>query len=141
MKQFAYVLLFFLAGTSCAQEKFILCGNGGGITGSATVYKITSKGKVFRGQGITEINYSERGKIKRALAEKFIQETIDQLKANPEFNHPGNMYSFISLVEGEQEKKITWGDANFRAPEQTEKVFQEIKSSVSKVRFKPLKKK
>jgi hypothetical protein len=139
MRHTLFILFLFFVGSSCAQEKFILVGTGGGLTGSVTVYKITSKGKVFKGQGTTEIKYSERGKIKKALAKKFIQRVADQTTVTPAFNHPGNMYSFISKVEEGTEKKITWGDIGHPAPEQVSKLYQEIMASVGAIRYKPIK--
>ena len=132
------VLALLLSIVSRAQDKFITVGSGGGFAGTATVYKITSKGKVFKGKGLGEIIYSESAKIKRAKAKKYIREVSKQTKSNSQFNHPGNLYYFIKYVEGVSEYIITWGDAQHPAPDYIQKLYQEINSTIGSAHFKPI---
>jgi hypothetical protein len=132
------VLTLLLSIVSRAQDKFITMGSGGGFAGTATVYKITSKGKVFKGKGIGEITYSESAKIKRAKAKKYIREVSKQTQSNSPFSYPGNLYYFIKYVEGASEYIITWGDAQHPVPESIQKLYQEINASIGSARFKPI---
>lgn len=131
-------LLGFYALTIQAQDKIITLGSGGGLTGAVTVFKITEKGEVFKGKGLGQIVYSECGKIKKSLAAKFLDETTTQLQM-PDFNHPGNMYFFLSIVEDDDKsKKITWGDNSYPVQASIEKLYQEIQSTINTIKFKPI---
>src|SRR6187549_2787804 len=97
------VLALLLSIVSRAQDKFITVGSGGGFAGTATAYKITSKGKVFKGKGLGEITYTECAKIKRAKAKKYILQVSEQTQSNSQFNYPGNLYHFINYTENASE--------------------------------------
>ncbi|MEO7988998.1 MAG: hypothetical protein ABI663_05615 [Chryseolinea sp.] len=133
------ILSFFHSITSTAQEKNITIGSGGGFAGTSTVYKITSSGKVFKGKGIGEIKYTECGKIKKAHALKYIQSVSEQTQSNEQFNHPGNLYYFVGYAENSKDHKVTWGDVGHPVPESIQKLYQEINSAISSLRFKPIK--
>jgi hypothetical protein len=134
-------LLFFLCllcNHARSQDKpSILIGTGGGVTGMATVYRITPSGEVFKGKGINEIKYTECGKIKRSKAKKLIAETTSAI-SSASFDHPGNMYYFLSLDENDGEKKITWGDVNLKVADDIQTLFDEIQSVVSALKYKPI---
>ena len=132
------VLALLLSIGSRAQDKFIAVGSGGGFAGTATAYKITPKGKVFKGKGIGEITYTESAKIKRAKARKYIRQVSEQTQSNSQFSHPGNLYYFINYTENASEHKITWGDAQHPVPESIQKLYQEINNTISSARFKPI---
>ncbi len=133
------ILSFFLSVVSNAQEKNITIGSGGGFAGTSTVYKITSSGKVFKGKGIGEIKYTECSKIKKAHALKYIQSVAEQTQSNEQFNHPGNLYYFFGYNENSKDRKVTWGDAEHPIPESIQKLYQEINTAISALRFKPIK--
>jgi hypothetical protein len=85
-------------------------GNGGGFTGNVTEYTLFTNGEIERHQSITD--------------EKTIIKTIDKnevIKINNQisklnyrtytFNHPGNTYSFLRIVEESgKEYYFSWGE-------------------------------
>ena len=142
MKRISLFLFAFLSliTFASAQEKFVTVGSGGGFAGTATVYKVTPKGLVFKGNGIGDIKFDLCGKIKKARAKEIIARVNNHALAG-KFNHPGNLYYFITYSENGMEQTITWGDVNHPAPDEIKKLFEEINSSVSEIEYRPINKK
>ena len=130
---------FCLVFGASAQETFVSLGSGGGFAGSATVYKVTPKGLVFKGSGIGDIKFDLCGKIKRTLAKQIVARASNQSHAVAEFNHPGNLYYFITYSDKEMQQTITWGDADHPAPDEIKELYDEIYSAVSKIKYRPIK--
>jgi hypothetical protein len=136
--KFLFGLFFCLViHASYAQEKYLLISSGGGVVGTATVYKIHPDGKVLKGKGLGEIKYTEAGKLKKCATKKYFKRAKAAVKSNPEFNHPGNMYSSIAVVEEGKENKITWGDADHAASEDIKKLYEKINTRLSRLTFTP----
>jgi hypothetical protein len=82
-------------------------GNGGGIVGKETTYTLLDNGQIFvREQGG---QLTETGKTKGKNAKTFYEmigtfglDTLD-------FQHPGNVYGFIEVLNGDAVKRISWG--------------------------------
>ena len=131
--------LFFLAFVSLglAQESHLLVSTGGGIAGTATVYKIAMNGKVQKGKGLGDIVYTEASKLKKCKVKKYVKKSRTLMTTNPDFNHPGNIYYSITLSESGQEKKITWGDAAHETPEEAKKLYQKINTALTRLSFTP----
>jgi hypothetical protein len=135
---FIFIFLFVSTAVS-AQEKYIAIGSGGGVTGSATVFKITPDGKVYKGHGLGEIKYTECSKLKKSRTKKIFTKASQHVKAAGEFNHPGNMYYFVTLSEGNKPQRITWGDAGHPVNEDLKNLYTEIQTTVSALKYKPVK--
>lgn len=103
----------------------------------ANVYRITPSGEVFRGKGIGDIKYTECAKIKRAKAKKMIAK-VATVVSGANFDHPGNMYYFMTLQENDGEKKITWGDTNNTVPDNIKTLYEEIQAAITGLRYKPI---
>lgn len=84
-------------------------GNGGGFTGKETTYTLLENGQIFKREGAGALLVElEAAKKKNA---KTLFETAETLGLSKlDFMHPGNIYSFIEVPEGEGSKRITWGD-------------------------------
>ena len=134
---FALCLFFYSCGS--VSSDFVSVGSGGGFAGTATVYKVTPKGEVFKGGGIGEIKFTQRGKIKKGQAKAIIAKVAEQARTTPPFSHPGNLYYFIESTENGAEKKITWGDADHTVPENVKRVYDEVDARVSTIKYKPIK--
>jgi hypothetical protein len=134
----SYFILFFTI-SSFAQGAFITVGSGGGFSGIANVYKISSDGKVWKGKGTASIQYTECSKIKKKKAQLFIERVSQEVKALGELKHPGNMYYFLSVSENGNEKRITWGDPQLPVGESTKKIYQEVIDAISTLKYKPVK--
>jgi hypothetical protein len=123
-----------------AQDKVIVIGTGGGFSGAVTAYKITEKGEVFKGNGLAEIKYTLCAKIKKSKAKKLIQQASTEVEAIKDFNHPGNLYSFIAIESGNDKTRLTWGDNNNPTPEKIRVLHADILKAVSSLNYKPIKK-
>ena len=121
--------------SSFGQENYLLVGSGGGVAGTATVYKIDETGTVRKGQGLGEIAYTEESKLKKCAAKRYFKRAKSVLKSSPDFIHPGNMYSSLALYEGGKESRITWGHNEYPAPEEAKKLFNKITAAVSRLTF------
>jgi len=140
LKIYLFTLITFIFSfTAAAQDKFITLGSGGGFTGNTTMYKVTPKGEVFKGTGIGEVQFSLCGKIKIAKAKQMITQVDDQVSAATSFNHPGNLFYFISYTEDNNVRTITWGDVEHPIQEDVKKLYDEVLASVNGVSFKPIK--
>jgi hypothetical protein len=129
------LFLSFFANLSYAQDSYLLVSSGGGVTGTATVYKITRDGKVLKGQGLGEIAFTEEGKLKKCKAKKYFKGANAVLTASPDFVHPGNLYTSLTLSDEGKERKITWGDTAHPAPEDAKELHQKINTALSKLTF------
>ena len=128
-----FVLL--IVQTTQAQDKALVIASGGGVAGTATVYKISSDGTVQKGKGLGEITYGEESKLKKCTTRKYFKKAKALMGEYPDFNHPGNLYTSITLTEAETEKKITWGAAEQQAPEDAKKLYQKIVAKLSQLTF------
>jgi hypothetical protein len=132
--------VFLLSAFSLsAQDTFITIGSGGGITGMATVYKITPKGKVFKGKGVGEIKYDECSKLKRSASKENVRTVSRNTKDLTPFNHPGNVYYFLTYYDKGAEQTITWGDGDHPVPEHIRTLYEKIQKQVSGLTYKPIK--
>ncbi|MEO5979424.1 MAG: hypothetical protein ABIS36_21700 [Chryseolinea sp.] len=131
------MILIFLLGSAYGQDKYLLVSVGGGFTGSAVVYKIYEGGVVLKGKGVGDISYDESGKLRKGATKKFFTKTRSLLSDNPEFDHPGNIYTSLILFENGTEKKMTWGDAKTSAPENATKLYEKINGCLKKLTFTP----
>jgi hypothetical protein len=137
---FLALIGFFLFHVSKAQEKVIVIGNGGGFTGSVTAYKIASNGEIFKGSGLVEIKYTLCAKLKKSKAKKIIQQASAEILATQEFNHPGNVYTFLAVEDGKENKRLTWGHNTTPAPEKILTLHAEIMKTISSLNYKPIQK-
>jgi hypothetical protein len=135
----AFILTLSFVTASKAQEIYITFGSGGGFSGIANVYKIDSKGKVWKGNGTANIGYNECSKIKRKKAQEFIHRVAREVKAQGDSKYPGNIYYFFSVSENGKDERITWGDPAHPAPESVKKIYQEIIDATSSLKYKPVK--
>ncbi len=89
----------------------------------------------MKGQGLAEITFTEESKLKKCAAKRYFKHAKSVLKSSPDFNHPGNMYSSLVLYEEGKENAITWGHAEFPAPEEATKLYSKINAAVSRLTF------
>jgi hypothetical protein len=138
MKSFFFCLVgLTLALAIQAQDTSLLISRGGGVTGMVTVYRIDLRGKVEKGSGVAAIAYTEEGKLKKCTTKKFFRKVKALLKAHPDYDHPGNVYSSLAYNEHSTVDKITWGDPQHQVPENISKLHRRISTALSKVKFKP----
>lgn len=129
---------FSLILHASAQETFVSLGSGGGFAGTATVYKVTPKGLIFKGTGMGDIKFDLCGKIKKARAREIIASVNNHAHSVTEFNHPGNLYYFITYSENQTQQTITWGDVDHPVPDEIKKLYDDIHSTVSEIKYRPI---
>lgn len=131
-------LLIFLQPDASAQSEYPIFGKGGGISGEVTQYRILTNGKVYKGTGLADILYAQKGKIGKSEAKKIYAD----LKAMPDtsFHHPGNIYYFIQVPGDTSDIRITWGDPAYPAPEAITELYRNTLVKIAGLTFKNLKK-
>ena len=135
------VLFFLLAAcvTTWAQSgDGLIAGSGGGFTGMVTAYKIFLDGKVYKGKGVAEIQYTACASIRKGKARKLIRRATHTLNTAGEFDAPGNQYYFLTLVQSGKENKVTWGAADRPAPDSLRNLYQEVQGMAAGLKYKPL---
>jgi hypothetical protein len=120
--------------TSVYAQEYIVLTKGGGVTGNTTVFRISPSGEVAKGSGAIDPAYSEFAKLRKSRAKRYFRKTHALIK-NETFNHPGNMYTAIALVNGEKEGKIVWGDASHETPVKATKLYKKIQASLNRLTF------
>jgi len=130
-----YFLVSFIIQISHAQDRALIIASGGGVVGTATVYKISADGIVKKGKGLSEIKYHEESKLSKCTTKKYFKKARSLTNAYPDFNHPGNTYTSISLMEPDTEKKITWGASDHAVPEDVKKLYQKIIARLTRLTF------
>ena len=134
---FFTLITFVCSFATLAQHKFITLGSGGGFAGTTTVYKVTPKGKVFKGAGIGDVEFSMCGKIRKNKAKQIVKRVADEVTESS-FDHPGNLFYFIAYTEDNNERTFKWGDADHPVREDVKKLYDEVLASINGIRFKPI---
>ena len=132
------ILILFVLPNASAQSEYPIFGKGGGIAGEVTQYRILNNGKVYKGTGMVDILYAQKGKISRSDAKKIYAD----LKAMPDtlFHHPGNIYYFIQVPGDTSDVRITWGDPAYPAPDEIGELYRSTLVKIAGLTFKNLKK-
>lgn len=130
---------FAIISNASAQDKFVTLGSGGGFAGTATVYKVTPNGLVFKGNGVGDIKFTHCGKIKKARAKEIVDRIAGQAHAVSEFSHPGNLYYFIGYTENEKQQTLTWGDADHPVPDEIRNLYEDVYAAISEIKYRPIK--
>lgn len=108
-------------------EAQIRWGNGGGFTGKESQYILLENGQIFAGGTAAKALDGTR----RAKAKKLFKtaETIG-LKSL-EFQHPGNTYKYIEVMEGGKSRRIVWGDSQYPVSAEVQEFFQKLSELVA----------
>ena len=101
-------------------------------------YKLFPNGKVLKGSGRIEMNYSEFSKIKKSAARKIFNE-LNEFNILS-FSEPGNISYFINLYTEGKELNCTWGANGIKVPEELVNIYSNAISDFSKLTFRKLKK-
>ena len=132
-----FLLCVCLTGRA-QQGDALIAGSGGGFTGMVNAYKIFADGKVYKGKGMTEIQYTECAKIRKAKARKLVRRATQTLNDAGELNAPGNQYYFITTVQSGKENKATWGAADRPVPYALKDLYHEVQGMVTGLTYSPI---
>jgi len=139
MRFLPYLMLLIIAlPDASAQSEYLVFGKGGGLSGAVTQYRIQSNGKVYKGNGMVDILYAQKGKIGKSDAKKIYAD----LKNIPDtsFHHPGNVYYFIQLPGDTSDIRVTWGDPAYKVPGALGELYQSAMDKVASLKYKTVKK-
>jgi hypothetical protein len=111
-------------------EKQIRWGTGGGFVGKEASHILLENGQIFSRDivGNTTEDAKTKGKKAKALFKSL--ETLGIAKM--EFNHPGNMYSFLEFQDGDMVSRIVWGDKASSVGKPVEDFFSELNGLLKK---------
>jgi len=132
------LILFFSAQPELsAQPEYLVFGKGGGLAGGVTQYRLLSSGKVYKGSGMVDVLYAQKGKIGKSDAKKILED----LKNLPDttFNHPGNVYYFIQFPGDTADIRYTWGDPDYQVPDALNELYRISTDQVARLTYKTLK--
>jgi hypothetical protein len=127
----AAMLLWFCKTTEYKADqlpaKQLRWGSGGGITGIEKSRILLENGQIFLQEKVQDMPQESKD-VRAAKAKKLFKlvETLGLMKTD--FNHPGNTYSFIDVVDGDMVRRIAWGDKAYTLPEGVEDLFQQLEA-------------
>ncbi len=132
----AAITLFTLAckyqkyTTGNLPEKQIRWGNGGGFVGKETSHILLENGQIFS-QDIMG-NTTAVGKTKAKKAKDLFKTITSPELAKMEYNHPGNLYSFLEFKDCDSLSRLLWGDKNIPVEKSIENLFEELNGLLKK---------
>ena len=137
------ILLTLLAAVflwlACKQTKYapgnfpdrqLRWGSGGGFAGKETTYTLLDNGQIF----VREMGgaLTEAGRIKDKKAKAFY-DMIGTLGLDTlHFQHPGNLYDFIEVLNGDSVNRISWGEKNIQVDPKIRDLFRQLNDLVKK---------
>jgi hypothetical protein len=131
----AAALLFWFCKTPDGQKKndiprALHWGTGGGFTGVESMYALTPDRQLRTRTSIKDtlrnVDRIGKRKVKKIFA---LADSLQLLQLD--FNHPGNTYKYLEVQEGDQLRRIVWGDARYPVPAQIQNLFDQL-SELSK---------
>lgn len=105
-------------------------GSGGGVVGKETTYTLLDNGQIFvrkMGGALTET-----GKVRDKKA-KMLYDMIGSLGLEKyDFQHPGNTYDFIEVLNGDSVHRISWGEKNMPVDAKVMDFYKQLNELVQK---------
>jgi hypothetical protein len=105
-------------------------GSGGGVVGKETTYTLLDNGQIFvreMGGALTESG-GTKAKTAKSLYEMIGTLGLDQLK----FQHPGNTYDFVEVLNGDSVNRISWGEKDNPVDPKIKDLFDRLNKLVKK---------
>lgn len=126
----AAALLFWFCKTPEDQKKndvprALHWGSGGGFTGVETMKVLTHDGQLSSRASMKDTLQKADRLRKRKVKKLFALAQSLQLM-NLDFTHPGNTYKFIEMQEGDQVRRISWGDPKHSLPAGVQELFDQL---------------
>lgn len=75
---------------------------------------------------------TETGKTKGKKAKALFKTTEALGLAKMDFNHPGNIYNFLEIQEGDMVSRVVWGDKSYPVEKPVEALFVELNGLLKK---------
>ena len=135
---FALLLCAALLSSQCKQtrytadnlpEKRLSFGDGGGFTGLETTFILFENGQIFKmtskAPDLNEVTGTQ-GKTAKKLFETAVSLGVPGL----DFLHPGNLYQFVEYQDGDQKRRIVWGDSEHPVDPKIKSLYDDLKALV-----------
>ncbi|MBN1416727.1 MAG: hypothetical protein JW973_16635 [Bacteroidales bacterium] len=132
------IVLLIIPLHMLAQPECLVFGKGGGIAGTATLYKILDNGKVYKGSGRVNILFTQQGKIPKSEAKRLYHD-IRNLP-DTTFSYPGNVYYFVQVIGDSTVHEYTWGAREFDVPDTLGSLYESAMNKLASLRYKKIKK-
>lgn len=143
--KYIHVFFLLLPGLVCLttpvvaqQQEALIAGSGGGLTGVATAYKIFADGRVCKGKGVGDIQYTACATIRKSKARKIIRRAVRAVSAAGSLQAPGNLYYFLATIQKGKESKVTWGAAGQPVPAALKEVYSDVQTLVADLTYHPM---
>ncbi|MBX2892786.1 MAG: hypothetical protein KF734_17790 [Saprospiraceae bacterium] len=111
-------------------DKQLRWGSGGGIVGKETTYTLLDNGQIFKREMGGSLTETSKAKANKAKALYKMVETLGL--AQRDFKHPGNVYDFIEVLDGDSVHRISWGEANIPVDPKIKDLFNELNGLTKK---------
>ncbi|MBK7935911.1 MAG: hypothetical protein IPJ82_01920 [Lewinellaceae bacterium] len=133
---FSAATLFFFAckptqyTTENLPDRQLRWGSGGGYVGKETTYTLLDNGQVFVRETGGKLAETTNTKPKKA---KVLYETMGTLGLSTlDFQHPGNIYNFIEVLNGTDINRISWGEKGHAVDQQVQDLYRQLNELVKK---------
>lgn len=113
-------------------------GSGGGFTGAVTEYVLLENGQIFVRESLNG-DYQPLGKVKKERAKALYQTWETSGLAKKTFEHPGNMYYFVTMAKDGEEHRLSWGSHNHPAGDELKAFYKECSALVKELKIEELK--
>lgn len=104
-------------------ETRLYFGNGGGFAGAYTEYMLLENGQLFQRESLQGA-FVALSKVKRSQAKALFKAWTEQQLDKQNFHHPGNLYRFLRMEEGQEVHRITWGASDPPTPPQLKAFYK-----------------
>ena len=111
-------------------------GTGGGFSGIVTEYFLLGNGDFFKMSSRND-TYQKGTRIDANRCEQIFANYRFLGIEDIEFNHPGNLYYFITHKSGEHEHQIVWGDSAHEVDENAKLFYKNLTNLVRQAGFAP----
>lgn len=110
-------------------ERQIVFGKGGGVSGEITEYILLENGQVFRSSSFSG-KMVELRKIEKKQARQFFEQIAGLQLDKEKFDHPGNMYYFITYKTPDNPGKVVWGNRDNPVRENIQNFYDSLISII-----------
>lgn len=119
-------------------DTYLSFGQGGGFTGMTTEYILLENGQLFKREARAGAGeYQELKSVDRSEARAMYKSWQQAEVFKEDFQHPGNLYHFISMKMADTTYRYTWGDQTYPADDRIKAFYQQLLSIVKVAQSPP----
>lgn len=107
-------------------------GSGGGYAATFTEYMLLENGQLFKREN-QKSEFIPLSKVKRSDAKDLFTNWTTQKMEEEDFQHPGNLYRFVRMENGQEKHRLSWGSSNHRTPDAIKSFYKACTGLIPKV--------